>query len=560
MPSSPLPELTVSTFTTEDGETIRVSTLDRVIKDVAPPAVRVPTDDELFTLKDPNDPDSKVPNLEFLKAHLFREGRLSEEQALWIISKGTAILAAEPTLLDIEPPVTICGDIHGQFYDLIKLFSVGGDPAETKYLFLGDYVDRGYFSIEVVLYIWSMKILRPDNIFMLRGNHECRHLTDYFTFKLESFHKYSENVYEACLQSFCALPLGALVNKQFLCIHGGLSPELNTLDDLRNIDRFKEPPTVGLMCDVLWADPMEDFGQEQKNEFFVHNHVRGCSYYFSYHATCSFLERNDLLSLIRAHEVQDAGYRMYRKTRATGFPALITIFSAPNYIDIYKNKGAVLKYENNIMNIRQFNNSPHPYWLPNFMDVFTWSLPFVAEKVSDMMAAVLEVCSAEELASEAEEEVASRRDVIRRKFMAVAHMSRMYQFLRNQKELISELKLAMGTDTLPAGTLSLGVEGIKQVITSFKEAQEADRQNEQLPPLMSGQEDPPPSPTVYAPPEFPLPPPAALPEKEDGRPTMVAGHSGTPSPVPLIAETGVMSPPSGTVFPPGYTPMDTREP
>lgn len=210
-------------------------------------------------------------------------------------------------------------------------------------------------------------------------------------------HKYTEEVYEACLESFCALPLAAIMNKQFLCVHGGISPELNTLDDLRQVNRFRHPPTNGLLCDLLWADPVEDFGQESNHEFFVQNAVRGCSYAFGYQAACAFLERNNLLSIIRAHEAQDPGYRMYRKTRTTGFPAVITIFSAPNYLDVYNNKAAILKYENNVMNIRQFNCSPHPYWLPNFMDVFTWSLPFVGEKVTEMMGAILSICSKEEL-------------------------------------------------------------------------------------------------------------------------------------------------------------------
>lgn len=135
------------------------------------------------------------------------------------------------------------------------------------------------------------------------------------------------------------------------------------------------------MCDLLWSDPLEDFGSEKSStEHFSHNSVRGCSYFYSYAACCDFLAHNNLLSIIRAHEAQDAGYRMYRKSQTTGFPSLITIFSAPNYLDVYNNKAAVLKYENNVMNIRQFNCSPHPYWLPNFMDVFTWSLPFVGEK------------------------------------------------------------------------------------------------------------------------------------------------------------------------------------
>lgn len=114
------------------------------------------------------------------------------------------------------------------------------------------------------------------------------------------------------------------------------------------------------MCDILWADPLEEFGQEKTSEFFIHNHVRGCSYFFSYPAACSFLEKNNLLSIIRAHEAQDAGYRMYRKTRTTGFPSVMTIFSAPNYLDVYNNKAAVLKYESNVMNIRQFSEL-HPY-------------------------------------------------------------------------------------------------------------------------------------------------------------------------------------------------------
>lgn len=255
------------------------------------------------------------------------------------------------------------------------------------------------------------------------------------------------------------------------------------------------------MCDILWADPLEEFGQEKTSEFFVHNHVRGCSYFFSYPAACAFLEKNNLLSVIRAHEAQDAGYRMYRKTRTTGFPSVMTIFSAPNYLDVYNNKAAVLKYENNVMNIRQFNCTPHPYWLPNFMDVFTWSLPFVGEKITDMLIAILNTCSKEELEVGEEtppspltsapasppleqkdpESTEAKRRAIKNKILAIGRLSRVFQVLREESERVTELKTASG-GRLPAGTLMLGAEGIKKAIHNFEDARKVDLQNERLPP------------------------------------------------------------------------------
>lgn len=257
------------------------------------------------------------------------------------------------------------------------------------------------------------------------------------------------------------------------------------------------------MCDILWADPLEEFGQEKSSEYFVHNHVRGCSYFFSYPAACNFLEKNNLLSIIRAHEAQDAGYRMYRKTRTTGFPSVMTIFSAPNYLDVYNNKAAVLKYENNVMNIRQFNCTPHPYWLPNFMDVFTWSLPFVGEKITDMLIAILSTCSEDELKDDGTDSVSTsppvsppitgsgmnmdpesieyKRRAIKNKILAIGRLSRVFQVLREESERVTELKTASG-GRLPAGTLMLGSEGIKNAISSFEDARKVDLQNERLPP------------------------------------------------------------------------------
>ncbi|WVQ81801.1 serine/threonine-protein phosphatase 2B catalytic subunit A1 [Cryptococcus sp. DSM 104549] len=551
-----IPEIDFTQHQLENGDV--VSTTERVVKDVQAPAMYLPSDEQFWSKTDKTKPD-----IAFLKNHFYREGRLTEEQALYILEKGGELLRNEPNLLEVDAPITVCGDIHGQYYDLMKLFEVGGNPADTRYLFLGDYVDRGYFSIECVLYLWSLKMWYPDTLFLLRGNHECRHLTDYFTFKLECKHKYSETIYNACMDSFCNLPLAAVMNKQFLCIHGGLSPELHTLDDLRSINRFREPPTQGLMCDILWADPLEDFGSEKTNDTFLHNHVRGCSYFFTYNAACQFLERNNLLSVIRAHEAQDAGYRMYRKTKTTGFPSVMTIFSAPNYLDVYSNKAAVLKYESNVMNIRQFNCTPHPYWLPNFMDVFTWSLPFVGEKITDMLIAILNCCTKEELEEEDEEipvavpetpeaeTSAERRQIIKNKILAVGRMSRVFALLREESERVSELKSISGSNTLPAGMLASGAEGIKEAIQGFEDARKSDIENERLPPdIIDPDEDKPASPSVS--PAMPATPEESPMDSSFDSP--ILGGPSSPSP----NDTPGGTPISPTGMPPGANAMTWR--
>lgn len=246
---------------------------------------------------------------------------------------------------------------------------IGGKVEEVPYLFLGDYVDRGTFSCEVVLYLMALKVTHPKKIFCIRGNHECRALTRTFNFKNECLHKYSLRVYDAFMDVFDTLPLCALLDSKFLCCHGGIGPSFHTLEDINRIDRFSEPPEAGPMCDLLWADPTPDEDDDTQAKPFQPNTTRGCSYLFNSKAALRFLKDNQLLSIVRAHEAQKEGFKMHKKDPENDFPAVITLFSAPNYCDVYKNKAAILKYQNTLINIRQFKQTQHPYCLPNFMNV-----------------------------------------------------------------------------------------------------------------------------------------------------------------------------------------------
>eukprot|EP00917_Polyrhabdina_sp_WS-2016_P004211 GHVP01009669.1.p1 GENE.GHVP01009669.1~~GHVP01009669.1.p1 ORF type:complete len:361 (-),score=54.03 GHVP01009669.1:357-1439(-) len=349
---------------------------DRVVQSVEPPPAKPLSEDLLFPNK------SQIPDWKALRKHLAKEGTVSKECCLNLISKLSEITHTEDNFLKLKDPITVVGDIHGQFYDMLRILEVGGDPGGTQYLFLGDFVDRGAFSVEVLLLLFAIKLNFPNKVWLLRGNHECRQMTAFFNFRDECEYKYDLTVYYAFMDAFDSLPVAACVNGKFLCLHGGLSPDLKNINQISNFNRFMEPPRSGLFCDLLWADPVDEEKEEHLSNpnMFFSNDIRGCSFFFKYDAASAFLEKNSLLSIIRAHEAQLEGYKMHQTNSKTGFPAVITIFSAPNYCDCYNNKGAILRFENNTLNIQQFNYSPHPYHLPNFMDVFTWSMPFVSEK------------------------------------------------------------------------------------------------------------------------------------------------------------------------------------
>lgn len=303
----------------------KLTTSGRVRDDVPEPAKGF--------LENVFDKDGK-PNCEAIKEHFLKEGRLRREDALRIVRSTKAVVAEEPNMLEVAPPVTICGDLHGQYYDLVQLFKVAGDPMKVSFLFLGDYCDRGQYGCETLLLLYAYKLVRPRNMHLLRGNHECRHLTDYFNFKQEAIFKYGQEFYDAVCESWDHLPIAALLNRKFLCVHGGLSPELKSLDDINMIDRVQEPPAFGLMCDLLWSDPVPDYNDTDGSRgawTYRDNSNRGCSYHFSFRAVLDFLHSNDLFSVIRGHEVMYPGFQMYKADPKNSFPSLITLFSAPNY-------------------------------------------------------------------------------------------------------------------------------------------------------------------------------------------------------------------------------------
>ena len=354
---------------------------DRVMKDVLPPPHLPLPHAKLF-------PKKGVPDWKVLRDHLTREGKLEKADLLELINLFQAQIKSEPNILKIQDPVTVVGDIHGQFYDLLKLLEVGGSPETTKYLFLGDYVDRGAFSIECVLLLCAIKLNYKTTVLMLRGNHECRQMTSFFNFKQECEIKYDLEVYDKIMEACDCLPISCLINEKFIAIHGGISPDIDKVLDITKINRFTEPPKTGPMCDMLWSDPVEK-DEEALTVSWVENSTRGCSYVFGAKAATPFLTKNDILSIIRAHEAQLEGFKMYKWNNNVDFPSVITIFSAPNYCDVYNNKAAVISFKNNMVNIQQYNYSPHPFILPKFMNIFNWSIPFVSEKISEMLMHII---------------------------------------------------------------------------------------------------------------------------------------------------------------------------
>lgn len=226
--------------------------------------------------------------------------------AINILAQATNLMNLDPNVISITAPYTLVGDLHGQFQDLLEIFEVHGLPSNTNpFLFLGDYVDRGISSCEILLLLLACKVTFPASVHLLRGNHECRSLSTFYGFRAECLRKYGTLVYNRTIKCFESLPLAARLETLygvFLAVHGGLSPEINYVDDINDqVHRFVEPEPNGPLCDLLWSDPAKETAQQEDD--WAHNNMRGCSYTFSESVCREFLQRNNLLAIIRAHEV-----------------------------------------------------------------------------------------------------------------------------------------------------------------------------------------------------------------------------------------------------------------
>uniref|UniRef100_A0AAX7U3D1 Serine/threonine-protein phosphatase n=1 Tax=Astatotilapia calliptera TaxID=8154 RepID=A0AAX7U3D1_ASTCA len=222
--------------------------------------------------------------------------QMTEAEVRGLCIKSREIFLSQPILLELEAPLKICGDIHGQYTDLLRLFEYGGFPPEANYLFLGDYVDRGKQSLETICLLLAYKIKYPENFFLLRGNHEC-----------------------------------ASINRIY-----GLSPDLQSMEQIRRIMRPTDVPDTGLLCDLLWSDPDKDVQGWGEND-------RGVSFTFGADVVSKFLNRHDLDLICRAHQVVEDGYEFFAKRQ------LVTLFSAPNYCGEFDNAGGMMSVDESLM-------------------------------------------------------------------------------------------------------------------------------------------------------------------------------------------------------------------
>ncbi|XP_019422906.1 PREDICTED: serine/threonine-protein phosphatase PP1 [Lupinus angustifolius] len=265
-----------------------------------------------------------------------KQVQLSESEIRQLCVNARQIFLSQPILLHLTAPIRLCGDIHGQYQDLLRLFEYGGYPPAANYLFLGDYVDRGKQSLETICLLLAYKIRYPDKIHLLRGNHEDAKINRIYGFYDECKRRFNVRLWKIFTDCFNCLPVAALIDGKILCMHGGLSPELQNLNQIKEIQRPTEIPDNGLLCDLLWSDPDSSIDGWADSD-------RGVSCTFGSDAVTEFLDKNDLDLICRGHQVVEDGYEFFAKRR------LVTIFSAPNYGGEFDNAGALLSVDESLV-------------------------------------------------------------------------------------------------------------------------------------------------------------------------------------------------------------------
>ncbi|KAF3433627.1 hypothetical protein FNV43_RR24730 [Rhamnella rubrinervis] len=262
---------------------------------------------------------------------------LTESEIKQLCVASREIFLEQPNLLELEAPIKICGNIHGQYGDLLRLFEFGGFPPSANYLFLGGYVDHGKQSLETICLLIAFKIKYPENFFLLRGNHECASVSRIYGFYDECKRRFNVRLWKAFIDCFNCLPVAALIDDKILCMHGGLSPDLDDFDQIRNILRPTDIPDTGLLCDLLWSDPdpgVEGWGM---------NNDTNISFTFGSDKVSEFLTKHNLDLICRGHQVVEDGYEFFSNRQ------LVTIFSAPCYSDEYDNAGAMMSIDETLM-------------------------------------------------------------------------------------------------------------------------------------------------------------------------------------------------------------------
>ncbi|KAH8418368.1 hypothetical protein KR222_004061, partial [Zaprionus bogoriensis] len=258
--------------------------------------------------------------------------KLAESTLMQLCMAAREVFLSQPMLLELSAPIHICGDIHGQYNDLLRIFQHCGFPPRANYLFLGDYVDRGTHSIETLSLLLAYKLQYPMTFFMLRGNHESADVNRVYGFFDECKRRYNIKLWRSFVDCYNCMPVAAIVENKIFCCHGGLSPHLQDLDAIRQLQRPTDVPEVGLLCDLLWSDP-------DKNAIGWGPNDRGVSYTFDDSIVNSFLNRHNLSLIVRGHQVVQDGYEFFAERK------LVTIFSAPNYCNVFDNCGAVLNVD-----------------------------------------------------------------------------------------------------------------------------------------------------------------------------------------------------------------------